>query len=93
MKEYSIFTAVSFIVLVITGFALKFPESFWVKGIAAIIGQNTFEDRGIVHRVASVVLDVVSAYHVFYLLFTTRAAIVKRFFFQRNRILQILYNQ
>ena len=62
----------SFIVLVITGFALKFPESFWVKGIAAIIGQNTFEARGIVHRVASVVLVIVSVYHVFYLLFTAR---------------------
>ncbi len=62
----------SFIVLVITGCALKFPESFWVKGIAAIIGQNTFEARGIVHRVASVVLVIVSVYHVFYLLFTAR---------------------
>lgn len=62
----------SFIVLVITGFALKFPESFWVKGIAAIIGQNTFEARGIVHRVASVVLVIVSVYHLFYLLFTAR---------------------
>lgn len=62
----------SFIVLVITGFALKFPESFWVKGIAAVIGQNTFEARGIVHRIASVVLVMVSLYHVYYLFFTVR---------------------
>lgn len=62
----------SFIVLVITGFALKFPEAFWVKGIAAVIGQNTFEARSIIHRVASVVLVIASAYHLYYILFTAR---------------------
>ena len=29
--------ASSFIVLVITGFMLKFPESFWVKWIAFVV--------------------------------------------------------
>lgn len=62
----------SFIVLVITGFGLVFPESFWVKWIVSIIGENAFELRGDVHRVASVVLILVGVYHIFYILFTKR---------------------
>lgn len=62
----------SFIVLVYTGFALKFPEAFWVKWTAYIIGENAFEARGIVHRVASVILVAVSLYHLYYIIFTQR---------------------
>ena len=57
----------SFIVLVITGFWLKFPEAWWVKWIVFVIGENAFEARGIVHRVASVVLIAVSLYHLIYI--------------------------
>lgn len=62
----------SFIVLVITGFWLKFPEAWWVKWIVYIIGENAFEARGIIHRVASIVLILVSVYHLFYLAFNKR---------------------
>ena len=62
----------SFIVLVITGFWLKFPEAWWVKWIVYIIGENAFEARGIIHRVASIVLIVVSVYHLFYLAINKR---------------------
>lgn len=60
----------SFIVLVITGFALKFPEAFWVRWIAILIGENAFEARSLVHRIASIVMLGVSVYHLGYILFS-----------------------
>lgn len=62
----------SFIVLVITGFWLKFPEAWWVRWIVYIIGENAFEARGIIHRVASIVLIAVSVYHLIYIAFNRR---------------------
>ena len=54
--------AVSFIVLAVTGFALKFPESW----IAKLLGSNeTF--RSWTHRVAGIVLMVAGIYHLIYL--------------------------
>ena len=53
---------VSFILLVITGFALKFPESWFAHTLG--MGEHL---RGIIHRVAGVVLIVAGIYHVFYL--------------------------
>ena len=52
----------SFIVLVITGFALKFPNS-WLADVLAM-GEKL---RSITHRVAGVVLIAAGIYHVFYL--------------------------
>jgi cytochrome b subunit of formate dehydrogenase len=52
----------SFIVLVITGFALKFPNSWF----AEILGMGE-KLRSITHRVAGVVLIAAGIYHVFYL--------------------------
>ncbi len=52
----------SFIVLVITGFALKFPDSWF----AAVLGMGE-QLRSIIHRVAGVVLIGAGIYHVFYL--------------------------
>jgi formate dehydrogenase gamma subunit len=62
----------SFITLILTGFGLKFPESFWVKWIVYIIGEHAFEARGVVHRIASLVMIVASMYHLYYILFTVR---------------------
>jgi cytochrome b subunit of formate dehydrogenase/5-methylcytosine-specific restriction endonuclease McrA len=54
----------SFIVLVITGFALKFPNSW----IAALLGNGNGERlRSIIHRVAGVILISGGIYHIFYL--------------------------
>jgi cytochrome b subunit of formate dehydrogenase len=52
----------SFIVLVITGFALKFPNSW----LAEVLGMGE-RLRSITHRVAGVVLIAAGIYHVFYL--------------------------
>lgn len=62
----------SFIVLILTGFGLKFPEAFWVKWIVFIIGENAFEARGIVHRIAAIVMIAASVYHIYYILFVPR---------------------
>jgi formate dehydrogenase gamma subunit len=58
--------AASFILLAVTGFALKFPDSW----IAKAMGSNEMFRRWS-HRIAGVVLLVAGAYHVIYLL-TTR---------------------
>ena len=55
----------SFITLVITGFALKFPDSWF----AALLGMSE-RVRGLTHRVAGVILIGVGAYHLVYAAFT-----------------------
>lgn len=62
----------SFIVLIITGFALKYPEALWVQAFRNVFGENAFEWRGDVHRIAGVFLIGVSVYHIFYLIFSGR---------------------
>jgi formate dehydrogenase gamma subunit len=55
----------SFIVLVITGFALKYPGSFWAAPV--VRWEGNFPLRGFLHRVAGVILIGASVYHVVYL--------------------------
>lgn len=62
--------AVSFIVLVITGFALCFPEAFWVEPLRWT-GMNE-SVRSTVHRVAAVVLLGVGTWHLLYVLANRR---------------------
>ena len=59
---------VSFMLLVITGFALKFPESFWAAPI--VRWEKDFPLRGLVHRIAGVILIAAGFYHLIYLFFT-----------------------
>jgi cytochrome b subunit of formate dehydrogenase len=63
--------AFSFIVLVITGFMLQFPNSWWVSHIRDL-SENAFEYRSILHRIAAVILVFTSLYHIYYVLFTAR---------------------
>jgi cytochrome b subunit of formate dehydrogenase len=55
----------SFIVLVITGFALKFPNSWFAEALG--MGERL---RSITHRVAGVALIAAGIYHIFYLAMT-----------------------
>ncbi len=55
----------SFFVLVLTGFALKFPDSWF----ASLLGLGE-QVRRITHRVAAVVLIGAGVYHIFYLALT-----------------------
>ncbi len=66
-----ILLAVSFITLVITGFMLRFPNTWWVGHIRDL-SEYTFEIRSILHRIAAVIMITVSIYHIGYLIFTKR---------------------
>lgn len=59
------FLMVTFIVLVITGFSLRYSESWWVD---LLFGwEGGFPLRGIIHRVAAVLFILTAIWHVFYL--------------------------
>lgn len=55
----------SFIALVLSGFALQYPESW----LAALLGGNEYLRR-IIHRIAAVIMLAVGVYHVVYLFLT-----------------------
>ena len=57
---------ISFIVLVITGFALRFSDAFWVHWLFGFEGG--FPLRGIIHRIAAGVLVITAFWHAFYLI-------------------------
>jgi formate dehydrogenase gamma subunit len=59
---------VSFLLLVVTGFALKFPDSFWAEPI--VRWERDFPLRGLIHRIAAVVLIAAGFYHLIYLFLT-----------------------
>jgi cytochrome b subunit of formate dehydrogenase len=52
----------SFIILVITGFALKFPDSWFAHTMG--LGEHL---RGAIHRIAGMALIAAGIYHIFYL--------------------------
>jgi cytochrome b subunit of formate dehydrogenase len=62
--------ALSFILLVLTGFALKYPESFWAK--PWLLFETRVPFRGWVHRVAAVVMIAGTLFHGLHLLFVKR---------------------
>jgi formate dehydrogenase gamma subunit len=63
--------ALSFIILVITGFMLRYPEAWWVVMLRNLSSQ-AFEWRGLIHRVAGVVMLLAGVWHVAYLALTQR---------------------
>jgi cytochrome b subunit of formate dehydrogenase len=60
------FLFTSFIVLVLTGFALKFPESWF----SALLGLSSEHVRSVTHRVAAIILVGAGLYHTAYLILT-----------------------
>lgn len=54
--------AVSFMVLVWTGFALKYPDQWWARPL--VRWEDVFPVRGTVHRVAAVVMMATAVLHV-----------------------------
>lgn len=61
---------INFTILVITGFALKYPEAFWVSPITDVPLGMTF--RGFLHRLCGVAIVTLGGYHILYLIFTER---------------------
>lgn len=60
---------ISFCVLVATGFMLRYPEAWWVAAIRNT-STSAFEWRGLLHRVAGVVMIASGVWHFWYLAFT-----------------------
>src|SRR5208282_4389267 len=67
----------SFPVLVFSGFALKFPGAWWSQPLD--MWESRFFFRGLVHRVAAVVLLVSLAYHILHLIFVRRDRAIFRY--------------
>ncbi|HEU5180273.1 MAG TPA: cytochrome b/b6 domain-containing protein, partial [Candidatus Polarisedimenticolia bacterium] len=61
----------SFTVLVITGFMLRYPEAWWVQGIRRL-SDHAFDLRSLSHRTAAVVMIGASLAHLYYLACTRR---------------------
>jgi len=55
----------SFPTLVVTGFALKYPEAFWARPL--LLWETHFGFRGAVHRSAAVILIAATVYHLIHL--------------------------
>ncbi len=68
---------VSFSVLVISGFALRFSEAWWVQLLFGWGDGQGFLLRGTIHRIAAVLFVIVSMWHVVYL-FTKRGRTMLR---------------
>ena len=63
--------AISFLTLVLTGFMLSYPNSWWVSHIRDL-SSGAFEARSLLHRISAVIMVTVSLYHIYYISFTTR---------------------
>ncbi|MDD2762872.1 MAG: cytochrome c3 family protein [Opitutaceae bacterium] len=61
--------AISFILLVLTGFMLRYPEAWWVEAIRSL-SNSAFAARSLVHRLAGVALMAAGLWHVSYLALT-----------------------
>ena len=60
----------TFLGLAITGFALRFPETWWAEGLASV--GLTEEARRLTHRALAVGMVIASFYHLGFLFFSKR---------------------
>jgi formate dehydrogenase gamma subunit len=72
---------VAFILLVLTGFALRFPDAWWARLLSSL-GMNE-EVRSWVHRGAALLLIYTAIHHALYLLATKRGKIEFKAFIPR----------
>jgi len=61
---------INFTILVITGFALRFPEAFWASPMTDVPSGMTV--RGLLHRLCGVAILTLGGYHFLYGVFTKR---------------------
>lgn len=59
----------SFVILVVTGFMLRYPEAWWVVAVRDV-SDRAFEWRSWAHRIAGVVMIAAGGWHVWYLVGT-----------------------
>ncbi|MBI5541829.1 MAG: cytochrome b/b6 domain-containing protein [Bacteroidia bacterium] len=82
---------VSFIVLAISGFQLKYPDSAFGKGLYALgMDENI---RQWVHRISAIVMMALSVYHAIYLVITARGRdVLKGLFPNFSDLTQLINN-
>lgn len=73
---------VSFIVLVISGFALRYEEAWWTELLFGFEGG--FALRGLIHRAAAIVFCILILWHVIFLIATRRGREYWRDMLPRN---------
>ncbi|WP_136810110.1 formate dehydrogenase subunit gamma [Desulfosediminicola flagellatus] len=61
-----LFTFLTFVILVVTGYMLRIPEEAILK--LGQYGETIFFYRGVIHRVAGVAMILTSVYHLVYLI-------------------------
>jgi cytochrome b subunit of formate dehydrogenase len=87
--QHLLFT-ISFIILVITGFMLQFPNSWWVTHIRDTV-SNAFDYRSILHRIFAVLMIGTSLYHIYYISFTERGKqLIKDLFPKRQDLVDAI---
>jgi cytochrome b subunit of formate dehydrogenase len=62
---------VSFVLLVVTGFMLRYPDAWWVLSLRRF-SPAAFDVRSKLHRISAVVMVAASLYHVAYVTLTAR---------------------
>ena len=87
--------ASSFFILVLTGFALKYPDSWWAWPF--VYANKTIDLRSILHRIAATAYLILAVFHIAYLIVTERGRAQFRALMFRARDLadmkqQILHN-
>lgn len=60
----------TFMILVVTGFALKFPDSWWARPLVWI--ERGYAVRAWLHRISGVLMTLAAIYHLAYLFGTQR---------------------
>ena len=68
---------ISFVLLVVTGFMLRYPEAWWVVALRNA-SARAFEWRSLSHRLAGVVLLAAGVWHLGYLAFTAPGRVLFR---------------
>jgi len=82
----------TFIVLVISGFALRFSEAWWVQILFGWGDGKGFELRGMVHRVAAVGMAVSCLWHLAYLVTRRGRSTVRDLWAGRQDVRNIFEN-
>lgn len=63
--------AISFIMLVVTGFMLRYPNAWWVESLRELAPWEG-DLRSVLHRTAGVAMVLASCWHIFYVAATER---------------------
>ena len=77
--------AISFMILVVTGFMLRYPDSWWVSHIRDIVELMLLIYRSWIHRIAAIAMVLVSLYHIYYIAFTQRGRELVKDFFPKSK--------